>query len=302
MNIMIREDLILKWLNNDLDPQELEAFKQLEDYDDLVRLSDSVKGFRASGFDTEDELKVLLNTVKTTTQQSNKWLKPLLRIAAVFAISFSVYYYTTTLDTTQNALAAQKTTFSLPDASSVTLNALSTLTYNKKSWNDVRDVELNGEAYFKVAKGSKFNVKTTSGTVTVLGTQFNVKHRENLFEVICYEGSVGVAYNTNSITLKPGDSFLIINGKIIAKEKETALNPSWINNESYFKSMSFTHVLHEFERQYDVTFNSQHIDLDQLFTGSFVHNNKELALKSITLPLNLNYSIENNRSIVLSRE
>ena len=299
---MEREDLIKKWLDNELNSQELEAFKMLEDYEALVKLSNSTKRFKATEFNTQAELNNVLNTIKPTVQHSNNWLKPLLRVAAILAISFSVYYYTTTLDTNVSTLAAHKTTIELPDASSVSLNALSTLTFNKKNWKHIRDVELNGEAYFKVAKGSTFNVTTSVGTVTVLGTQFNVKQRENFFEVVCYEGSVGVTHKSNTVTLKPGDSFLILDGKIIAKEKETQLNPSWINNESYFKSMSFAHVLHEFERQYDVTINSQSIDTNQLFTGSFIHNNKELALKSITLPLNLNYSIENNNSIVLSRE
>ena len=299
---MKRENLIKKWLDNKLNTHELEAFKTLEDYEALVKLSNNTKRFKAPEYNTSLELNGVLNTISVSKKQTTYWLKPLLRVAAILAISFSVYYYTTNLDTNITTLAAQKTTIDLPDATSVSLNALSTLTFNKKNWTNVRDVELNGEAYFKVAKGSKFNVITSSGTVTVLGTQFNIKQRENFFEVICYEGSVGVTYKSTTQTLKPGDSFLIIDGKFIAKEKETKLNPSWINNESYFKSMSFAHVLHEFERQYDVTFNSQNIDLGQLFTGSFVHNNKELALKSITLPLNLNYSIEKNNSIVLSRE
>ena len=299
---MKREDLIKNWLDSQLNSHELEAFKKLEDYEALIKLSNATKRFKAPEYNTSLELNAVLNTISVSKKQSTYWLKPILRVAAILAISFSVYYYTTTLDTNIITLAAQKTTIELPDETSVSLNALSTITFNKKSWATIRDVELNGEAYFRVAKGSTFNVITSAGTVTVYGTQFNVKQRENLFEVVCYEGSVGVIYKSNTITLNSGDSFLIIDGKFIAKEKETKLNPSWINNESYFKSMSFAHVLHEFERQYDVTINSQHIDVEQLFTGSFVHNNKELALKSITLPLNLNYSIENNNSIVLSRE
>ncbi len=299
---MKREDLILKWLDNELNTQELEAFKALEDYEALVKLSNSTKRFKAPEYEISIELDRVLNNISVSKKRSNNWLKPILRVAAILAISFSIYYYTTTLDTNITTLAAQKTTIELPDASSVSLNALSTLTYNKKSWTTIRDVELNGEAYFKVAKGSTFKVSTSAGTVTVLGTQFNIKHRDNFFEVVCYEGSVRVSHKTDTVTLKPGDSFLIIDGKFIAKEKETNLNPSWIKNESYFKSISFAYVLNEFERQYNVTINPQNIDLEQLFTGSFVHNNKELALKSITLPLNLNYSIENNHSIVLSRE
>ena len=300
---MDRKEIIKKWLDNELSPQELEVFKTFKDYDALVKLSHGIKQFKAPEFNTSEELNIALQHINTPKLRAVNWMRPLMRIAAVFAICFSAYYYTTTLDTSVNTYASEKNmTIELPDASSVSLNALSTLTYNKKSWNDARDVNLIGEAYFKVAKGKTFKVFTSVGTITVLGTQFNIKQRENLFEVVCYEGSVSVTHKSNTKILTPGDSFLILDGKYIAKEKETQINPSWINNESYFKSMSFAHVLHEFERQYDVTINSQHIDVKQLFTGSFVHNNKELALKSITLPLNLNYSIENNHTIVLSRE
>ncbi|VAV85326.1 Putative anti-sigma factor [hydrothermal vent metagenome] len=298
---MKREDLIKKWLDNELNVQELEAFKQLEDYDDLVQLSNSVMQFKAPEYNTSEELNAALQHINSK-QRSKNWLRPVLRIAAILALSFSVYYYTTTLDTNISTLAAQKTEIQLPDASQVLLNASSTLTYNRSDWETNRDVTLEGEAFFKVTKGSKFSVNTSTGTVTVLGTQFNIKQRNNYFEVICYEGSVKVTHNTNIVILKPGNSFLLIDGEIIAKEKETASNPSWINNESSFKSMPFAYVIREFERQYNVTINTQDIDLKQLFTGSFVHNDKELALKSITLPLNLNYSLQNNKAIVLSRE
>jgi ferric-dicitrate binding protein FerR (iron transport regulator) len=298
---MKREDLIKKWLDNELNVLELEAFKQLEDYNDLVQLSDSVMRFKAPEYNTSEELNTALMHINSK-QRSKNWLRPVLRIAAILALSFSVYYYTTTLNTNISTLAAQKTEIQLPDASQVLLNASSTITYNKSEWKTNRDIILEGEAFFKVAKGSKFKVNTSDGTVTVLGTQFNIKQRNNYFEVICYEGSVKVTHNTNIVILKPGNSFLLIDGKTIAKEKETSLNPSWIDNESTFKSMPFAYVIREFERQYNVTINPQDIDLKQLFTGSFVHNNKELALKSITLPLNLNYSLQNNKTIVLSRE
>lgn len=298
---MEREELIKKWLDNELNVQEFEAFKQLEDYEDLVRISNSVMQFKAPEYNTSKELNTALQNINTK-QRSKNWLRPVLRIAAVLVLSLSVYYYTTTLDTNVSTLAAQKTILVLPDASQVSLNASSTLTYKKSNWKNNRDITLKGEAFFKVAKGSKFNVNTSVGTVTVLGTQFNIKQRNNYFEVICYEGSVKVTHNTNIAILKPGNSFLIIDGEIIAKEKETSLNPSWINNESSFKSMPFAYVISEFERQYNVIINPQDIDLKQLYTGSFVHNNKELALKSITLPLNLNFSFQNNTTIVLTRE
>ncbi|SEQ11820.1 FecR family protein [Hyunsoonleella jejuensis] len=298
---MNREELILKWLNNDLNDQEFEAFKALEDYKDLVKLQTNLQHFKADNYDTSAELENVLSSIKVKSAPKNNWLKPLMRVAAVLAICFSVYYYTTTLDTTVTTQLAQKTTVELPDASTVSLNAKSLLAYNKNDWKKERDVNLQGEAFFKVAKGSSFNVNTTSGTVTVYGTQFNVKQRDNYFEVICYEGLVGVTYNTKETKLKPGDSFLVIDGKIIAKEKEFRSTPSWLNNESEFKSIPFKQVVAEFERQYEVKVTLMNIDATQLFTGSFTHDNLNVALKSIALPLQVTYSKQNN-TIILKRE
>jgi transmembrane sensor len=298
---MNKETLISKWLNNDLNDQELEAFKTLEDYADLVKLSDSMQAFKASDYDTSKELDSVLSTIRSSKKQPTHWVKPLMRVAAILAICFSLYYYTTTIDTTITTEFAQKTTIELPDASSVSLNAKSLLAFNKNSWKNEREVTLEGEAFFKVAKGSSFHVITKTGTVRVYGTQFNVKQRDDYFEVICYEGLVGVTFNSQETKLKPGDSFLIIDGKQIAKEKENNANPSWLNNESTFKSLPYKEVLAEFERQYNVAFTLLNIDTNQLFTGSFAHNNIEVALKAITLPLHVTYS-KTNRAIILKRE
>ena len=300
---MKREDLIQKWLNHALNAEELEAFKQLEDYDALMMLSNNVQQFKADHYDRATELNKLQGALKPfkNAKPQRHWLKPLLRVAAILAICFSVYYYTTTLDTTVSTLAAQKTTIALPDTSDASLNAKSLLVYNKKKWHNVREVKLEGEAFFKVAKGSTFNVITDTGIVTVFGTEFNVKQRKNYFEVICYEGLVGVTYNSQQTKLSPGDSFLIIDGKIIAKEKENNLLPSWLNNESQFNSMPYNEVISEFERQYNVSISSNNIDVKQLFTGGFSHDNIDVALQAITLPLHLTYSKTNN-TITLKRE
>ena len=299
---MERELLIKKWLDNDLNANELEAFKKLEDYEALVKLSDSVKHFKAEDFDRNKELNSVLQKINSHKAPKNSWVKPLLRIAAILVISVGVYYFSTNTDTTINTVVAEKTAVDLPDLSQVQLNADSRISFNKKSWDKNRDVELEGEAFFKVAKGSKFSVITKEGRVTVLGTQFNVKQRDNYFEVICFEGSVGVDYKEKSVILKPGYSFLIIDGNLYAKDLDNRLEPSWVNNESYFNSLPYKTVLSELERQYGISIETNNIDLAQLFTGTFKHDDLELALKSVTLPLNLKYQIKNDTTIVLERE
>jgi len=298
---MKREDLIQKWLDYELNAKELEDFKNLEDYEALVTMNTHLKSFKAPEYPTSEELKTVLNKIKKSKTTSNNWVRAALRIAAVVVICFSVYY-SLTLDTTFTTLAANKeSNIELPDASTVSLNARSSVTFNKHNWSKKRKVELEGEAFFKVAKGSKFEVQTKAGTVTVLGTQFNIKQRDNYFEVICYEGKVGVTYQNQQTTLLAGDSFLMFDGKLIAKEKEKLATPSWLHNESQFISLPYKVVLEEFERQFNVTFKTNDVDLNQRFTGGFSHNNMDVALKAITLPLHVTYSKTNN-TITLKRD
>ncbi|WP_353779799.1 FecR domain-containing protein [Winogradskyella sp. 3972H.M.0a.05] len=300
---MNREDLIQKWLDNNLNANELEAFKQLEDYDALMKLSNGLAEFKAPEYNTSEELDIVLSKLDTeNSTKSINFFKPLMRIAAVLVICFSAYYYTTTLDTKINTDIAQKTSVFLPDQSEVQLNAESSMTYNENDWDEERSLLLEGEAFFKVAKGETFSVNTSAGIVSVLGTEFNVRQRNNIFEVICYEGLVAVTYDNEKTKLYPGDTFLIVNGKRIVNEKENNQQPTWITNESSFRSIPFSEVIAELERQYDVSvaFDQSLIDAELLFTGRFTHNNLDIALKSITLPLNLGYQKTDN-SIILTR-
>jgi ferric-dicitrate binding protein FerR (iron transport regulator) len=298
---MNKKELIQKWLDHDLNAQELEAFKQLEDYEALARLDTKLKYFKAPEYNTSENLGQVLSAIKTKTSKHNKWLSTAIKIAAVFVICFGIYFYTTTLDTTVNTIAAQKESVELPDASKVELNAMSSLVFNESHWSRTREVSLEGEAFFKVAKGSKFEVKTKDGIIIVLGTQFNVKQRNNYFEVICYEGKVAVTFNSRTTKLSPGDSFLVLDGKLMTTEKEIQSAPSWLQNQSRFKSLPYREVIAEFERQHNVFITLKNIDDSQLFTGSFTHNDIEIALKSITLPLHLTYS-KNDNIITLKRE
>ena len=52
---MERDELILKWLNNDLTATELEAFKKLEDYEALTTLQSHLQGFKAKEYNTSKE-------------------------------------------------------------------------------------------------------------------------------------------------------------------------------------------------------------------------------------------------------
>ena len=86
--------------------------------------------------------------------------------------------------------------FTLPDGTTVSLNAGSRLKYDERFGINDRIVELEGEGYFKVAKDSKrlFTVKTSYLNVNALGTAFNIKaySDDNTIETTLVEGSVRI--------------------------------------------------------------------------------------------------------------
>jgi len=302
---MQKELLITKWLDGDLNDAELKAFKKLPEYESYTKLSEKALLFKDTSYNTALEFEKLNSKIKKRkkTTKTIGWIQPILRVAAIFIIGLAVYYSPIYGDSaTVNTLASNTTSIELPDNSKVKLNAASSLKFKKRNWKNKREVNLVGEAYFKVEKGSQFDVVTWLGKVSVLGTQFNVKQRVNYFEVICYEGLVSVTYKGKVIKLPAGKTFKLIDGVVVEGETKDSV-PSWATkNISSFKSVPYTEVIKEFERQYNIEIETNNIDANQLFTGSFINNDEELALKSITLPLQLKYNKTNNTTIVLTKE
>ena len=63
------------------------------------------------------------------------------------------YFLNTRYPKTNGLKRDKKPLSTLPDHSEVVLNADSEITYKKSNWDTNRKLELQGEAYFKVAKG-----------------------------------------------------------------------------------------------------------------------------------------------------
>lgn len=298
---MDKDYLIKKWLKDELNDSEKEAFSKLDDAQLNIDIIENAHHFKASHFNKIDDFNSFKTHYKSTKTPFKKLnlFRPLLKIASIIVIGFSVYFlFFTNKITHIETLAGEKTTIELPDHSKVELNALSSIEFNSKNWDDNRFLKLDGEAYFVVAKGKIFDVKTNGGVVTVVGTQFNVKQRDNYFEVKCFEGVVKVVTNNITRELLAGNTFQIINRKFTqGNTLESA--PKWIQNSSEFEAVPLREVLLELERQYNVQVIFKNIDTNRLFTGSFVHNNLENALISITQPMNITYGLSASNLVII---
>jgi ferric-dicitrate binding protein FerR (iron transport regulator) len=294
----MQENYLAKWLNNELSEEEVAKFKESKEYASYEKLREATDNLAGPDFDM-DKAWENLNQRKANTEskviQLNPYKKYLGIAAAIAFIVVASFLYYGTLNEEISTQYAERAAIVLPDASEVQLNADSQISYSKKNWDNKRDIVLNGEAFFKVAKGKRFTVTTENGTVTVLGTQFNVENRKGFFEVACYEGLVSVTYNKKEVKLPAGNSLIVINGETQSMEIPNTKMPSWMKNESSFKSIPLKYVMDEFQRQFNIEVITQNINTDQLFTGSFSNTDKEIALQSISTPSQIKFKLEGNK-------
>lgn len=300
----MQENYLAKWLNNELTPEELEKFRQSPEYASYKKLADISSQLEAPEFNVEQAFADNLDRrgSKGTKVIRLSSYKIVWRIAAAIAVIFALTLgYISSLTERVTTQYAERQEIVLPDASEVILNAGSELSYHTRKWAEERRVKLEGEAFFKVAKGQTFTVETEAGDVQVLGTQFNVEQRKGFFEVSCYEGLVRVSYQGTEKELPAGASLILLDGEMISASVPVNAVPSWIFNESSFSSIPLAYVLDELKRQYDIEVTTRDIDLSQHFTGTFSNTNLDLALQSISTPTQLNYTLDGNKVLFYAK-
>ncbi len=298
---MDKKTPIEKWLAGELTEAEMTAFRQREDFEELQDLLNTAQGFKAEQFSRVDSYDSFRRRLRTSGGRiiPLKRIKPLLRIAAVFLIGMGIYYFFFNNPTaTIKTAIGEKHQLELPDGSLVVLNAHSSLSYNTDNWNKERALELTGEAFFDVSRGRTFQVHTEAGTVTVLGTEFNVKQRGTFFEVQCFEGKVGVTTVSERHEVVAGE-FVRYSGEELLMGKNIYQNAQWTTNRSSFQKVPLREVLAELQRQYELDVNTEGISLNKVFTGAFVHDNLESALEAICAPLGLAFELHDTNQVRL---
>ncbi|MBT8254986.1 MAG: FecR domain-containing protein [Bacteroidia bacterium] len=289
---MNEERLLHKYLNGTANEVEINHLKANPKYAAYLNIAVASKGLTTPPFEQDKHYQaILLQKGQNPTLRKMNRAKWVIRSAAAALLLFLGYWFVTSFDTHVQTDIAQKELIRLPDGSQVHLNAKSEISYRKFNWDNERTLVLDGEAYFKVEKGSSFSVQTNRGLVQVLGTEFNVYSRHNNLLVHCYEGLVQVLLQNKTIELPAGSTLNFTAKNELEQNTTTDVSPNWIAHESTFENVSLSLVLEELQRQYPIKIISQNI-VDKNFTGSFTHNNLEVALRSICDPLQFDFTIE----------
>ncbi|WP_353779032.1 FecR domain-containing protein [Winogradskyella sp. 3972H.M.0a.05] len=305
MNKKIHNDdtFLARWLSGELSPEEQEAFEASEDFKAFNAIAERSQQFSIPKFD-KNKVKSQIDSARSSNKSTPKVIKlrPLYWTSGIAAsIVLFITAYALFFNNIEHTTSfGEQDTYALADGTTVQLNSGSTLSY--KRWNPFgnRNVSLDGEAYFKVTKGDKFTVKTDQGSVSVLGTEFNVQTHDQNFEVNCYEGKVQVTTTLKQVILTQNKNFRLSNNQTeewISQEAQ----PTWISGLSSFRDSSLEAVIKALERQFDVKFTyDDSIRPEQLFTGSFKNDSLDIALKTVFVPFNISYDVIDSKTIKLS--
>ncbi len=237
-----------------------------------------------------------------------------LKIAAVLVAGLIIGFYVSSLNFSSEpeyyAAHSPKGSISeviLPDGSVIFLNADSRIKYSLEGKQNSREVFLQGEAWFEVAKSKKkpFVVHTDAFDVKVTGTQFNVKAYDNENEVTATveDGSVVIQSSKNfkiseDLVLKPGEQLVLHRETKDASVKKvnTKWFTSWKDNKLIFINMELKDLVVLLERKYGVDIEVKRKEIMELhFDGTIKDESIIEILEILKKTLPIDYKIEGQK-------
>lgn len=232
-----------------------------------------------------------------------------------------------------------KSSISLPDGTHVTLNAGSVISYAKNYGTKTRDVHLEGEAFFDVVTNRKkpFRVKTSSITITALGTSFNVKayEGEETIQTTLVEGKIKIENENNKndylyleprqvAVFKKSDAKIrvkqnqnqtetindeLVEPDILLKKSSVVLrieDPkpyiSWIDDQLVITGERLEELAKKLERMYDVRIEFESdVVKNYSFKGTLEKETLQQVLNAIRLTAPIKYKV-NNKKVIVSED
>lgn len=194
----------------------------------------------------------------------------------------------------------------LPDGSRVWINAASSLRFPTAFTGNERRVEINGEAYFEVAKNKSmpFIVKVNDAEVQVLGTHFNIMayDDEGITNTTLLEGSVKFVSSDKISILKPGQQLQLSNDGQVKLINDVDIDKvmAWKNGLFVFDNSDLETVMRQLSRWYDIDVVYRTRNVATSFVGEIPRISKlSDILKVFELTSKLRFEIAGKKVIVM---
>jgi ferric-dicitrate binding protein FerR (iron transport regulator) len=251
--------------------------------------------------DLEDRLiKEDQDPVRVRSLHPNRhWLALAASLVLLLAVTTFIRFYTVKT----YCPAGVHTSVKLPDGSNVKLNAATQLSYHPYWWFMSRKVKLEGEAFFRVEKGKRFRVVSSTAITEVLGTSFNVYARGTDHIVTCHTGSVRVSevQGESEVTLTPNERSVLepTGGFTVSSLADLQDTPGWTDNMIMFSSAPLRLVFDEIERQFGIVIETPAV-MHEVYSGNFSLDQPVANILSLLcLPFDLAYEYQSGNKYLV---
>jgi len=226
------------------------------------------------------------------------WLSAAASVALLAAAYFTFWYRAPKkgMETAlyYNAAYGEQRQVPLPDGSAVILNSGSSIWVEPGFNKEKRNIELHGEAFFEVRKGSiPFVVKAGTAEIRVLGTAFNVLESKTRVRVDVARGSVRVDAGPAYAELRQGQASML---NVATGELSTAAGDSlswaWKQGVLVFSNDALSEVVSRMEKHYNVRISMQPDWAGKRYTGRFEPMPVAEALKLVNAALGISLKAE----------
>jgi ferric-dicitrate binding protein FerR (iron transport regulator) len=196
----------------------------------------------------------------------------------------------------------------LPDGSVVYLNTNAQLSYPRKFGSRLREVHLNGEAFFEVSpdKHKPFIIYAGDARIKVVGTSFNVNsNTANQVEVYVTTGIVelsGKDNPDNSVLIRPGNIGTFGRKTVNLMKAENANSVAWKTRILTFNDTPLNEAVSLLKDVYDVKIIMNGKGMDTIkVNGDYNGDPLDIILKAISANNNLFAVAKSEDTIYLSQ-
>jgi len=315
-------DLLVKLLAGEATAEEKAIIEDwLEQHDDNKKLFNDLREIwlstglinNADEYKIEEAIKEFLFKTRFLKANSSRriGIARILQYAAILILALAIpftYWYALNSKpaderfTTIACPFGDRTNIYLPDGTQVWLNSGSKLTFSNNFKNGSRSLFLEGEAYFNVKKDEKnpFVVQTSTISVEVLGTEFNLKAYpdESSSAVTLVTGSLMVKNNVHSAMVVPGQRLVYeteSHAVTIENLSDLAPDTEWINGRLVFRNESLGELQHKLQRWFDVEIEfADELVKTRRFSGTLERESILEVISYFGLSQYVDYRIEGN--------
>ena len=239
----------------------------------------------------------------------------ILKYAAVFVIAIAISHFILSKPNSVNTVtnqslyvpAGQRAEITLEDGTKVWVNANTKLTFPNHFSGPTREVSIDGEGFFEVAKNElkPFIVKTENYRIKVWGTKFDLVaySGKNNFETSLFEGSVEILKPNSSkgILIKPDERIFLERGELMIAPINNLNHQLWREGILSFQDDSFSELIDKLQLYFDMKIEVQNDKiLKYRFTGKFrMKDGVEHILKVLQLRNNFSYIVDDQTNMII---